>query len=74
MKRYLVFAYDVYYPSGGWNDFQGSFGTLEEAREKAQELKEQNDFVEIIDLEAETRVESIDKYKEPYEGKPYKRP
>lgn len=31
MKRYLVFAGDVYYPEGGWKDFQGSYDTREEA-------------------------------------------
>lgn len=31
MKRYLLFMYDQYYPSGGWGDFKGSFDTLEEA-------------------------------------------
>lgn len=30
--KYLVFAYDNYYPSGGWNDFRGVFDTLEEAQ------------------------------------------
>lgn len=28
---YLVFAYDQYYPSGGWNDYRGSFNTKHEA-------------------------------------------
>lgn len=31
MKRYAMFAYDVYYPSGGWGDFKGSYDTIEEA-------------------------------------------
>ena len=31
MKRYLVFAGIDYYPAGGWNDFQGSFASLNEA-------------------------------------------
>jgi hypothetical protein len=31
MKRYLLFAGDQYYPSGGWRDFRGSFATSEEA-------------------------------------------
>lgn len=31
MKRFLVFAFDHYYPKGGMNDFKGSFDTKEEA-------------------------------------------
>lgn len=33
LKRYLTFAYDMYYPAGGWADFRGSFDLLEEASE-----------------------------------------
>ena len=35
MKRYLLFIYSYYYPNGGWNDFQGSFSTTEEAKQVA---------------------------------------
>lgn len=31
MKRFVVFAGDYYYPSGGANDFQDAFDTLAEA-------------------------------------------
>jgi hypothetical protein len=31
MKRFLLFAGSTYYPAGGWKDFKGRFGTLEEA-------------------------------------------
>lgn len=31
LKRFLLFAGIYYYPSGGWNDFYGSFDTVEEA-------------------------------------------
>lgn len=30
MKRYLVFEYERYYPSGGASDFAGSYDSLEE--------------------------------------------
>ena len=30
IKRFLVFTYDEYYPTGGWNDFRGSFETEQE--------------------------------------------
>jgi hypothetical protein len=33
MKRYLLFCGHNYYPHGGWDDFIGSYDTLEEALE-----------------------------------------
>ena len=32
LKRFLVFSYEEYYPGGGWNDFQSSHDTLEQAK------------------------------------------
>lgn len=51
MKRFLVFGYDRYYPSGGWNDFKDSFDTKDEAQEYAQSLKDQKvvDFSHVVD-------------------------
>lgn len=37
MKRYWLFQYDNYYPSGGFNDFIGSYGTIEECKSAIQE-------------------------------------
>jgi hypothetical protein len=37
MERYLLFAYDDYYPNGGWNDFQGSFDSVQDALDSALE-------------------------------------
>lgn len=48
LKRYLVFDYGDYYPGGGWNDFVGSFDSLEEAR--ASEHRE------IVDTQTGERV------------------
>lgn len=31
MKRYLLFSYTQYYPSGGWSDFVGDFDTAAQA-------------------------------------------
>lgn len=36
MKRYALFAGHEYYPVGGWHDFQGTFDTIEEAKEAAR--------------------------------------
>jgi hypothetical protein len=37
---YLIFAGDIYYPSGGFNDLYGSASTLEEAIDIAKEAVE----------------------------------
>lgn len=34
MKKYILFAYMNYYPSGGMGDQHGSFDTVEEAVER----------------------------------------
>lgn len=59
MKRYLVFANDCYYPSGGAGDFQKSFDTAEEAEEFAKWLisvdergHDALDEYEVMDTEA----------------------
>jgi hypothetical protein len=49
MKRFLIFAYDMYYPVGGRNDEQASFDTLEEALLEAEKLH--HDSYDILDLE-----------------------
>ena len=46
MKRYLLFCMESYYPNGGWDDFVGSYDTVEEARTDAR-----RDFWHIIDTE-----------------------
>jgi len=50
MKRYLVFAYDLYDPAGWWGDPKGTFDTLEEA-ERFQLQLSRYDYVEIIDTQ-----------------------
>lgn len=47
MKRFLLFYGDYYYPLGGWKDFKGSFGTLQDAKDKACVC----DWLHIIDME-----------------------
>lgn len=52
MKRYLVFAGQAYYPSGGANDFILATDDLEEARHKRNENKEEGfDWSHIFDNE-----------------------
>ena len=48
MKRYLLFAGETYYPTGGWSDFQKDFDSLADAH--AYPLKK-HDWAEIVDIE-----------------------
>jgi hypothetical protein len=34
---FLLFAGNLYYPGGGWNDFRGSFAIIEQARVYARD-------------------------------------
>lgn len=54
MNRFLLFAGDTYYPSGGWNDLEGNFETLERAEAAAEELDP--DWWHIVDLETGEKV------------------
>lgn len=53
MKRYMAFAGDTYYPSGGWGDFIGDFDGLDEAREVCYQAK--CDWYHVIDTLGEPR-------------------
>lgn len=33
MNRFLLFSFENYYPSGGWEDFAGDYATLDEAKD-----------------------------------------
>lgn len=50
MKRYLLFAWDQYYPMGGFNDFVNDFETEEEALERWNMLSESRDYGMIVDI------------------------
>lgn len=47
MKRYLLFAGDNYYPSGGWGDFVDGFDSVEQAALKLAERS--YDWFQIVD-------------------------
>lgn len=36
---FLLFAGEIYYPCGGWDDFQGAYPTLQEAITAAGKLR-----------------------------------
>lgn len=49
--RYLVFAFDDYYPAGGWSDLKGQHHNSIDAIAQARDLAKRWQNVEIIDLE-----------------------
>jgi hypothetical protein len=58
LKRYLVFAFDEYYPDGGWNDFRGDFDTLDEAQaEERYQLSHGADLTHVVDSQKGYKVE-----------------
>ena len=54
MKRYLVFAGEIYYPSGGWSDFEGAFDTLKDAVLCARACR--CDWWHIVDIETGQKI------------------
>lgn len=64
MKRFLLFAGDQYYPSGGWQDFKKSFDTvLEAVKAAAGNTKDTDlrsgtwDWWQVVDLETGKMVD-----------------
>lgn len=49
MKRYLLFAGSLYYPSGGWDDFIASFDTVDECVARAKTDPYSMDWWHILD-------------------------
>lgn len=47
MKRYALFGYDRYYPTGGWDDFVCSYDSLEDAVSSFPD----RDYKQIVDLQ-----------------------
>lgn len=51
MKTYLVFAFEGYYPVGGWGDFYSSYETLEEAKRACKCLEGVGDIsTHVVDV------------------------
>lgn len=55
---YALFSGDHYYPDGGWDDFQGAYATISEAKA----AREPSDFkwAHIVDLDARKIVARCD--------------
>ncbi|ABR10598.1 BcepNY3gp63 [Burkholderia phage BcepNY3] len=53
MKRFIVFAYDEYYPGGGWNDFVTTVDEFDaadqEARRQLASEAGTKDYAHIVD-------------------------
>ena len=63
MKKYAVFGYELYYPSGGMNDFlisSDSYTKCIEYIENSKTSSYQKDIYEIWDTETMTRLNIID--------------
>lgn len=54
MGRYVVFAYDAYYPTGGWNDHVLTTDSLDDATHAAMvavvQEKRPYGFSEVVDI------------------------
>jgi hypothetical protein len=53
--KYLVFSGYSYYPDGGWNDYDGAFSTLEEAKDSVKDFDYQQ-WAHIVDANSEEIV------------------
>lgn len=58
---FLVFLFSAYYPSGGWDDYAGSFESLEKAYDFALERigHWSNDYAHIVDVDKKHAVISM---------------
>ena len=59
IKRFVLMAGSVYYPSGGFDDYKGSYDTEHEARLKLEEWKKREYYYwyHIFDLELGKNVD-----------------
>ena len=67
--NFLLFEWDHYYPSGGYNDFFNSYETLEEALEVAETLKQSRNYTTFLFMiynAIEEKVEITNKEVEPW--------
>ena len=54
MNRYIVFAFNTYYPRGGIDDVSDSFSELKEAINHYEELDDDNKY--IVDMNTWEKV------------------
>ncbi len=53
MKRFLLFAFNDYYPGGGMEDFMGDFDTMEECQKESKKYSHLKDSMGCIDYDVE---------------------
>lgn len=63
--RYALFVGDYYYPGGGWDDYQGSFSSLEEAQ--VSYTPSAWKWAHVVDLDTEVIVARQDSLDNPWE-------
>lgn len=69
MKKYFLFEWDHYYPSGGYNDFFNSYETLAEALQVAETLKQSRHYTTFLFMiynAIEEKVEVTNKNIDPW--------
>lgn len=59
MKRYLLFAGGIYYPTGGWDDYKATADSLEELYIKGAEYKAEYKWFHVVDTQT---MEIVYKY------------
>ncbi len=70
MKRYWLFTWDDYYPSGGMNDYRSSFHTVEEAKTYLLDLSNTFDRYQIVDSQTLNEMEKGTHYSLHYKYDP----
>lgn len=50
-SKFLLFHGAHYYPSGGWGDFGGSFGSIDECKDNAHAVKHFYDWAQIVSVD-----------------------
>lgn len=58
-KKYLLFAGPFYYPGGGWEDFIGSYRSIDEAKKAFDEQCEKHsdiNWAHIVDVDTGKRI------------------
>lgn len=51
LKRFLLFGGMRYYPGKGWEDFRGSFDSVEEARFATFQVGNEVNWYQVVDTE-----------------------
>lgn len=62
-KPFLLFQGRDYYPDGGWDDYVGSFATVDAAKSAPQEIDESGSWLQIVDARTRAVVLTATLYK-----------